>query len=807
MLLGVLKDLLKETLSTRNGARGRASTDDHAKGPARALSDEEAERRRTLEVMPNFAEAHNNLGVTFKDTNRAAEAEAAFRHAITLHHKNVVAHYNLGIILAETDRPWEAEAAYRAALNLLPNFVEAHNNLGVVLMSTGRLAEAEAAFRRALELKPEFVDAQRNLSLVIAKAGHLAEVEQNCRRALELTPNSADAHNALGVALKNTNHLAEAEAAFRRALELQQDSVVALYNLGVILAGTDRLWEAERAYRSALKLRPDFVEAVSNLGFILAQTNRRWEAEASFRTALELQPNHVEAYNALGAVLISMRRPAEAEAPLRQALALKPYHEGAKQHLDFVLKELKRLSETEAACQRAIDEKPNCALSNYKLGVTQMALGKFDEAVVSLKRVLAIEPNHARAHNKLGMAFMRQEQIEQAVACYHEAISTRGDFAQAMANLGAAYFLKKEVERAVKWNEAALAIEPHQMDANINMAQILLAGERTDEAKQYLDQASTGQSVDIHYATNPKRTVLLLWTTKRGNIPTIEFLFPATINTRVSWVIESARDDQTDDLPDYDVVFNSMGDADLVGASVGPVSRFVKACTRPVLNHPDVVARTARHKLPALLDGIDNIVVPAVWRFGSNDDWDESILNQLPLLVRPVESHGGEGLELVRTATELARWRASQGGRVYVTRFVDFRSADSWFRKYRIIFIDRKPYPYHLAISQNWIVHYFSADMQSCPWKLEEEKAFLQDPEAVLGHSCMRAIESIGAAVDLEYSGIDFSITGDKRILVFEANPTMLVHPENISGPLEYKNDYVFRIQGAFEEVLKRFCG
>jgi len=139
-----------------------------------------------------------------------------------------------------------------------------------------------------------------------------------------------------------------------------------------------------------------------------------------------------------------------------------------------------------------------------------------------------------------------------------------------------------------------------------------------------------------------------------------------------------------------------------------------------------------------------------------------------------------------------------------VSRFVDFRSSDSWFRKYRMVFIDRKPYPCHLAISKNWMVHYASAEMESFRWKLDEERRFLKDPESFFGAACMSSLESIGKAIDLDYAGIDFSILRDGRILVFEANPTMLVHPENISGPLDHKNEYVYRIQERFEEMLRR---
>jgi Flp pilus assembly protein TadD len=804
MLFGILKQLFRAGPSTKHRAQeGRAA---NPRSSVPAPSEAEAACRRTLELLPNLAEAHNNLGVILKNSKRPAEAEAAFRRSIALKGDNALAFYNLAAVLAETNRPWAAETAYRNALKVLPNFAEAHNNLGVVLKNSERLAEAEAAFRRALESKPDFTDARKNLAIVLAEGKRLADAEAECRRELVTTPDAAAVHNRLGMLLKERRRLAEAEVVFRRAIGLEADNADAHYNLGGVLAA-NRPWEAEAAYRSALQLRPVWAEAHNDLGLVLAATHRPREAEAAYRSALQLQPEFADAYNNLGVLLAQTDRPLQAEAAFRRATTLKPGYEAAQSNLDLVVKEIQRLSVTEASCRRAVEATPERAASHYKLGLTLMALGKLDDAVVSFKRVLAIEPDNADAHNHLGTALMRQGQIEPAVACYLQAVSVKPDFAKAMTNLGTACLIKKDVDQAMTWNKAALAIEPSQLEANQNMALILRGMGRGEEAQRHLDRASPRQTMYVEYAVNPTRTVLLLWTKKTGNIPTIELLLPATINTRVNWVIESADDDQTDRLPDYDLVFNAMGDPDLIGDSFGPVSRFAAACAKPLLNHPDRVTRTARHNLPALLEGIDNIVVPAVWRFAASSDWEESIADQLPLLIRPVESHGGAGLKLARTLAELARCRASQSGPVFVCPFVDFASADSWFRKYRMIFVDRKPYPYHLAISPTWLVHYATAEMEPNPWKLEEEKVFLQDPEAALGHVGMRAIEAIAARIDLDYSGIDFSVMEDKRILVFEANPMMLVHPETIGGPIEHKNPYVFKIQEQFEQMLQRRLG
>jgi hypothetical protein len=121
-----------------------------------------------------------------------------------------------------------------------------------------------------------------------------------------------------------------------------------------------------------------------------------------------------------------------------------------------------------------------------------------------------------------------------------------------------------------------------------------------------------------------------------------------------------------------------------------------------------------------------------------------------------------------------------------------------------MIFVDREPYPYHLAISNNWMVHYLSADMPAHPWKLSEEMAYLQDPKSALGAKAMQAVREIAQRVNLDYAGMDFSVLPDGRLLIFEVNATMLVHPERAVDALLPKNPYIQRIFDAFEAMLAR---
>ena len=173
-----------------------------------------------------------------------------------------------------------------------------------------------------------------------------------------------------------------------------------------------------------------------------------------------------------------------------------------------------------------------------------------------------------------------------------------------------------------------------------------------------------------------------------------------------------------------------------------------------------------------------------------------------PMIVRPTGSHGGAGLSLAEDDSALGQIRLGAKSGAYITAFHDYRSPDGFYRKYRMIFVDRKPFPYHLAISRQWMVHHRSAEMQDDAGRIAEELAFLRDPGSALGERALAAIAAIGRRLDLDYGGVDFSLTADGQVLLFEANATMLTHLEPPDGPFAAKNVYIEPILRAFQGHL-----
>jgi len=389
-----------------------------------------------------------------------------------------------------------------------------------------------------------------------------------------------------------------------------------------------------------------------------------------------------------------------------------------------------------------------------------------------------------------------------------EAHAAGAGSALGLCNVATGYFMKGDHEAAARWYRLVLTIDPELAIAHQNLAAIHMDAGRSEEAAACRQRAYRRQRVFIENAGAALRRVLILCVGgSSGNVP-VETLLPTANCSRIKYVIDYAAEEEDGQLPPYDLVFNAIGEADVAAPLADRLERFAARCGRPLLNPPRAVAGTRRHLLAALLNDLEGVAVAPCLRLerppASRAALAECLARAgmaLPLLSRPAASHGGR--ELVRCDGLEAldeRLRAADGSH-YLTEFHDYRSADGYYRKYRIIFVDREPFPYHLAISSHWMVHYFSSGMSDRPEWLAEERRFLQDPRAALGERAMAAVAAIGRRLDLDYGGIDFAPLPDGRLLVFEANATMLIHFERGDGPLAHKNVQVQRIVAAFERL------
>lgn len=131
--------------------------------------------RLALMLLPDFAEAHTNLGLMRERAGAVVEAEEHYRRAIVLQPDNVGIQLNLGTLLLNQHRFDEAEAVNRHALQVAPQSPNAWSALGVLLVCRQQDDEAERCYRQSMRLDPAFSRARFNLSYLLLRHGRLEE--------------------------------------------------------------------------------------------------------------------------------------------------------------------------------------------------------------------------------------------------------------------------------------------------------------------------------------------------------------------------------------------------------------------------------------------------------------------------------------------------------------------------------------------------------------------------------------------------------------------------------------------------------
>jgi tetratricopeptide (TPR) repeat protein len=87
--------------------------------------------QQVLELDPEHAAAHINLGTLHYNRQEYALAEKHYRHAIEVDPRYALAYFDLGNVLDETGRVAEAIQTYNTALQLAPTYADAHYNLAL----------------------------------------------------------------------------------------------------------------------------------------------------------------------------------------------------------------------------------------------------------------------------------------------------------------------------------------------------------------------------------------------------------------------------------------------------------------------------------------------------------------------------------------------------------------------------------------------------------------------------------------------------------------------------------------------------
>ena len=433
----------------------------------------------------------------------------------------------------------------------------------------------------------------------------------------------------------------------------------------------------------------------------------------------------------------------------------------------------------------------------------QLALaGRAEEAKQAYLAVIASAPTHFGALNDLGALLHNTDYRSAARLAYAEAVKHHPDNPMGRINLANALLANGEIDAARMHFDAALRLAPEHPDAHQGLANLLQDQGQSDDAERHrqLSYRARGITTLPHRGQGDGYRVLLLVSAVGGNVPT-RFLMDDTVFAVSVMVVEAHRADQP--LPRHDLVFNAVGDPDLAGSALKAVETVLARTKARVINPPARISDTGRASIARRLSGIDGVRAPSV-NLTPRDRLQETAAGMsYPLLLRSPGYHTGRHFKRVEQAGQLSSAvETLPGDELLLIEYLDARDARGRWLKFRVMIIDGQIFPMHLAISNDWKVHYFTADMLDQSAHCAAEEAFLKDMPGVLGAKAMAALGEIAARLGLDYGGVDFGLGQDGEVLLFEANATMVVNPPDADPRWDYRRGAVSRILDATRAML-----
>ena len=281
---------------------------------------------KMLKKYPDFALAHNDIGVLYFRHGDKKLALYHYRKTVNLQPENNTFRKNLADLLSVTFGEFEeALQHYVTVLASDPKDVEALSATGHICARLERFDDAAEFYEKVLEIEPNNSDAihwlvkMREKESEIGLEGNLneryqtliteidhedfARTIQKIERFIEMNPKYGQAHNDLGVLYYKNESKAKVLACYLKAVELEPENVTFRKNLADFLyVEQGQVEEALENYVEVLRIKPDDLETLLITGHICTALKRYEDAMSFYNKVLNLEPQNLDARQNLEAL-------------------------------------------------------------------------------------------------------------------------------------------------------------------------------------------------------------------------------------------------------------------------------------------------------------------------------------------------------------------------------------------------------------------------------------------------------------------------------------------------------------------------
>lgn len=419
--------------------------------------------------FPDFAGAHNDLGILFCEAGETDKASGHLERAVAIapedpeFKKNLADFYHVRLSRTE-----DALKLYLEVLQAKPNDVLTLMTAAHILVGLRRCEEARTYYRRALEIEPWNREAKENLARL---------PEPGCGRNPSVDPD-ARYSEIRQLAEKGDAHVARSR--LETLLADHPDHALAHNDLGVLCCQAGEKEKALRHYEEAARLVPQNHVFQKNLAdYLYIEQNRIKDAMQIYVRILEEHPEDVETLMAIAHICFSHSSFDDAATFYKRVLDIEPWNRDAQVVLDQIANAADSKNADPATAPQDI----------YNEAARRIGAGNVLGGKDLLLQLTALHPNCAIAYNDLGVLVYQEGARQAALEYYKKAVELEPANPTFLKNLAECCWVGfGRHEDALKAYIGILGSYPEDVETLMSLGKLCTELRQHDDARVFLER-------------------------------------------------------------------------------------------------------------------------------------------------------------------------------------------------------------------------------------------------------------------------------------------------------------------------------
>jgi len=461
-----------------------------------------------------------------------------FQNAAKIDPNFALAHQMIGLSLLRQNRPQPAYASLNRAVELKPDLWDAQAALGRLLLLSGRKKEAREKIDLILAKVPDHEEALLLKAIYLLSEQKTPEAEQILRNLIARKPQREEPYLLLATLKSKQNMPAESKAILKNLLARNPRSGNGRLMLIQILEKQQQLPEAEAEYKALIAQNPSADGPKLLLAGFYQRTGRSSVAEAILLELVKSHPDKVNARLQLARFYAVDKKPDAMITVLKKAIVdfpkeLAPYDLLARYYLA-----VKNSKQAIAILEQYLGKSeggPDSLKAKVLLSGILYYTGNKDRSLKLVEEVIKENPRDLAAHALKGDLMADRKDYATAVSEYRVVIKESPRHIPTLFRLSRAHQLNGEVKLAEETYRTILGLQPKSPAALLGFAGILESKAETAKARaihediisRYPNSLVAANNLAFHlaeYEPNPvnldrAEKLLMPFMKPNGNIP------------------------------------------------------------------------------------------------------------------------------------------------------------------------------------------------------------------------------------------------------------------------------------------------